>query len=104
MDARTEPKLREGSVDRFLTEWSKSIETAEELERTFSRLVEAMGGMADRGAHLSLVFEDGLTHAWWVAYRELHGEMIPRNPELPPRMMQHEDQIVLSTASPRGDS
>lgn len=96
MDPLAEPKLREASLARFSEEWSKSIEIAEDLARTFERLVDAMGGMADKGAYLSLAFEDGLTHAWWVAYRESHGDMVPRNPEMPPRMMEHEDRIVES--------
>ena len=94
MDIKNEPKLREAAIDRYSHEWSGAIDQALELARTFDRLVEAMKSMSDRGCHIVLVFDDGLTQAWWSAYRESHGDMVPSNPELPPRLMLHEDAIV----------
>jgi C4-type Zn-finger protein len=95
METKSQPKLREAALDRYAEQWANAIDQTEELQRTFQRLTEAMAQMAERGAHLTLVFEDDLTQKWWVAYREKQGDMVPRHPEEPPALMQHEDLIVL---------
>ncbi len=75
-----EKNVRQGSVDSFNREWSEAFDAGVELERCFKRLTDTMARLTEAGLHMHLEFPEPM-QAWWVAYRESQGDLIPhRNP------------------------
>jgi hypothetical protein len=97
METKSEPKLRQAAHDRFGEDYEQALAIAESLIRGFARLAESMSLNAGHGIHQTVVFPHPLIQQWWVADREKRGDLVPRHPEEPPALMNHEDVIVLET-------
>lgn len=89
-----QPALRETALTRFGKDWGDAIEQGFAMKRTFERLAGDLRDMVAQGSRQTLVMPDPLIQQWWVAFQEQQGNMIPREPDLPPEM-PHVDEVVL---------
>ncbi len=76
--------LRSVQVSNFSAAWAQASDAGVELERCFSRLAEHSSRLSRSGLHVLVEFQDALTQAAWVAYRESRGDLIPVHPEEAP--------------------
>lgn len=79
-----EQRMRAAAAAEFERQWQQAAEAGTELRRVLDRLAAGMHAMAEHGAHLTVVFPDELVQAWWVAYQEEHGHLVPRSRLEPP--------------------
>jgi hypothetical protein len=99
-----EPNLQVASLEEYTRQWQAAQSRARELQQTYDKLADALRQLATYGAHTTVVFSDPLAQAWWVAYQERAGNMVPRAPDEVPITMAHEDQIVALHTVPEPQS
>lgn len=70
--------LRDAAMREYQRCWQDATELGTDLSRVFDRLAASQEVLAEHGTHTTVVFKNVLVQAWWVAYQEAHGAMLPR--------------------------
>ena len=78
------PDLRLAAVEEFNRAWGEALVAGAELRRSYEHLAKCMRDMAEHGSRQTLKMPDELEQEWWVTFQEKLGNLIPREPIMPP--------------------